>query len=77
MASRPLDLEWMAKQWAAHKQLGTYAERIATAVPYCLRETQAMREDIDPVEGQVWYELARDWRFFSTVESTANKRWQL
>jgi hypothetical protein len=39
MASRPLDLEWMAKQWVAHKNLGTYADLIETAITYRLRET--------------------------------------
>ena len=39
MASRPLDLEWMAKQWVARQTLGTYAELIETAVTYRLRET--------------------------------------
>src|SRR5262249_10675727 len=39
MASRPLDLEWMAKQWLASKRLGTYSELIETAVTHRLRET--------------------------------------
>ena len=39
MASRPLDLEWMAKQWVASKKLGTYSELIETAVTRRLRET--------------------------------------
>jgi hypothetical protein len=39
MASRPLDLEWMAKQWVASKKLGTYAELVETAVTHRLRET--------------------------------------
>ena len=39
MASRPLDLEWMAKQWVASRRLGTYAELIETAVTHRLRET--------------------------------------
>jgi hypothetical protein len=39
MASRPLDLEWMAKRWMTSKKLGTYAELIETAVTHRLRET--------------------------------------
>ena len=38
MASRPLDLEWMAKQWMSSKKLGTYSELIETAVTHRLRE---------------------------------------
>jgi hypothetical protein len=39
MAGRPLDVEWMAKQWVASKKLGTYSELIETAVTHRLRET--------------------------------------
>lgn len=39
MASRPLDLEWMAKRWIASKKLGIYSELIETVVTHRLCET--------------------------------------
>jgi len=39
MATRPLDLEWMAKRWAAVNTLGTYSELIEAAVIQRLSET--------------------------------------
>src|SRR6266516_5513331 len=38
MASRPLDLGWMTKQWMVSQKLGTYTELIETAVTHRLRE---------------------------------------
>ena len=39
MATRPLDLEWMAKRWASANTLGTYSELIEAALIQRLSET--------------------------------------
>jgi len=38
MATRPLDLRWMAERWSSIKKLGTYSELIESAVRHRLKE---------------------------------------
>ena len=49
MATRPLDLEWMAKRWASAKKLGTYSEVIEAALVQRLSEKNQSYIDLGAV----------------------------
>lgn len=38
LAGRPRDIEWMAKRWSLHKQLGSYSELLEASISHRLRE---------------------------------------